>query len=377
MKKLKIAFLSVFYPFRGGIAQFNNELYKAFEINCGDSCEVKAFNFSRQYPALLFPGKTQMVSPQDPNPQIDAVPLLDSINPFSFIKTVKTINDFEPDVVITSYWMPFFAPSLGTVLRYVKGRKIALLHNVIPHEKGKLDDVLNKYYLKPNNDFIVLSDTVKGQLKSYKPQAKYLQVTHPLYRHFGEKLNKETAQQQLGIPKGKKVVLFFGFIRKYKGLDLLIDALVNCDENTVLLIAGESYEAEEELDHKISKLGLEKRVFKNVRYIPDEEVKLFFSASDICALPYRSATQSGIASIAKHFELPMVVTPVGELPNEVKHGFSGYVCEDVSVKAIQEGVENVLGSREEYVRNQQQDNKDNSFERFAERVVEYLRLDSN
>lgn len=369
MKQLKVAYLSVFYPFRGGIAQFNNELLLALKKHC----EVKAFNFSRQYPQLLFPGKTQLVTASDPDPKIDAEAVLDSMNPISYLSAANKINAYQPDVVITAYWMPFFAPSLGTVLKRIKAKKIGLLHNVIPHEKGRLDDLLNQYYLKQNSDFVVLSDTVEKQLKQYVATPSLLKISHPLYRHFGKKMDQSTARKQLGIGTNKQVVLFFGFIRKYKGLDLLIEAMNLMDENVVLLIAGESYEGAQVVEDYIQQSGVApSRIFAHVKYISDEEVKLYFSASDVCALPYRTATQSGIASIAKHFEIPMVLTPVGELPNEVQHGKNGFVCSEVHPTSIQEGLKVAIQQKELYALNQQKENEENTFDHFAEKLFQYL-----
>ncbi len=372
--KIRIAFLSVFYPFRGGIAQFNNELYKSLEKHV-ELVDIKAFNFSRQYPSLLFPGKTQLVEAEALNPEVNAEAVLDSVNPLSFINTIKKINEFKPDVVITSYWMPFFAPSLGFVLGRIRAKnKVALLHNVIPHEKGITDQILNKYYLNKNDSFLVLSDTVQGQLKSFYKEPKYLQVAHPLYRHFGEVMEKNVAREKLKISEDRKVLLFFGFIRKYKGLDLLIEAVsLLKDSSYTVLIAGESYEDVKILDDKLIECGIKnEQVSKHVEYIPDEDVRVYFSASDLCILPYRSATQSGIASIAKHFEIPMVVTPVGELPNEVSHLVNGYVCSEVSSKAIAEGVEYAMKNKEEFIVNQKQDNENNTFDNLAEKLIDFL-----
>jgi len=269
--------------------------------------------------------------------------------------------------------MPFFAPSLGKSIGGVDSKRIALLHNVIPHEKRFFDDVFNKYYLSQNDAFIVLSDTVKKQLLSYKPDAKYIQIPHPVYSHFGKILNKETSKITLGINPDRKVILFFGFIRKYKGLDILIEALSNFTEDYTLLIAGESYEDENVLNEQLAKAGIEEeKLCKCVKYIPDEEVKLYFSASDVCVLPYRSATQSGIAAIAKHFEVPMVVTPVGELPNEVSHLRDGFVCTDTKPESIKEGILETLSRQEEFQQNTRLDNKENTFENFGKKLLAFI-----
>lgn len=369
MSKLSIAFLSVFYPFRGGIAQFNNELFTSLK----EDSAVSAYNFTKQYPAILFPGKTQLVDKQDPDPSINATAVLNSVNPLSYLATSKLINKQNPDVMITSYWMPFFAPALGKSISGVKAKKVALLHNVIPHEKRFFDDAFNKYYLSKNNAFIVLSDTVKNQLLSYIPDAKYIQIPHPVYSHFGKILDKSDSKISLGINPERKVVLFFGFIRKYKGLDLLIEALSTYDDNFTLLIAGESYENEGELTEQLAAAGIEgEKLCKCVKYIPDDEVKLYFSASDVCVLPYRTATQSGIAAIAKHFEVPMVVTPVGELPNEVNHDHDGIVCDDVSPQSIKQGIIKAVANQVAFQEYTRKDNKENTFGNFGKKVLEFI-----
>lgn len=369
MNQTKIAFLSVFYPYRGGIAQFNNELYQALS----PLATLQAYNFKRQYPSLLFPGKTQLVSAKDPNPGIDAPALLDSINPISYYQTAKSIREFAPDVLLTSYWMPFFAPSLGKTIQQVKAKKISVLHNVIPHEKRKFDETLNKYFLKQNDAFIVLSDTVKNQLLHYYPKAKYLQIPHPVYNHFGEKLDKVQAKQNLGISPNRKVILFFGFIRKYKGLDILIKSLSNIQEPYTLLIAGESYDDFTEYQNLLNENGIVgEKLCSKVEYVTDDDVKKYFSASDICALPYRSATQSGIAAVAKHFEVPMVVTPVGELPNEVKHLKTGFICQDSNPESFAFGIQNVMINHSIYSQNMFQDNQDNTWQNFAKKLMDFI-----
>lgn len=369
MNKPKIAFLSVFYPYRGGIAQFNNELYQSLQ----PLSTIKAYNFKRQYPSLLFPGKTQLVDAKDPNPGIEAPALLDSINPLTFFSTANVIKKQKPDIVLTSYWMPFFAPSLGNTIQKIKAKKISVLHNVIPHEKRKADDLLNKYFLRQNDAFVVLSDTVKNQLLHYLPNAKYLQTPHPVYNHFGEKMDKALAKQQLGIAPNRKVILFFGFVRKYKGLDILIQALANIQEPYTLLIAGESYDDFTEYQKLLDQLNIrDEKLCSHVHYITDDDVKLYFSASDICALPYRSATQSGIAAVAKHFEVPMIVTPVGELPNEVKHLKTGYVCGAVFPDAFAIGLKNMMINHEQYSRSMLLDNEENTWGNFAQKLIGFI-----
>ena len=309
MKK-RFALISAFYPYRGGIAQFSANLYRALE----KEHHVSAFTFTRQYPSLLFPGKTQLVEASDKADRIPATRVIDSINPFSYRKAAKRIALDMPEVVLTQYWMSFFAPALGTIHRYLgkKGAKrIAVLHNVIPHEKKFYDKGANQFFLKQNDGFVVLSDSVLKDLLSLKPDAKYIRLDHPAYDHFGKGIEQSVAQVKLELDTSKRYILFFGFIRKYKGLDVLIKALNNLPNDLHLIIAGEPYEDFDFYQQIIDAYNLEKRVHIFTDYIADDEVKTFFSAADLCVLPYRSATQSGITAISHHFCLPVVSTNVG------------------------------------------------------------------
>lgn len=370
-QKLKIAFLSVFYPFRGGIAQFGTELLKALE----DEAEVKAFNFTTQYPGLLFPGKTQFVDESDEDPGFESPRLLSSVNPMSFGKTAKAIKKYNPDVLITSYWMPFFGPSLGTVCKKLKKStlNISLVHNAIPHETRFGDHALANYYFKQQHGFVSLSDTVTGDLKTFVPSAKVMQRPHPLYAQFGEPQNKEQLKKKYGLKETDKVLLFFGFIRKYKGLDLLLEALKDCDDNAKVLISGEVYGDFEEYQKIIDDNKLSDRIINRVGYVPDNVVGEVFSLADVCVLPYRSATQSGIASIAKYYQLPMVVTPVGELPNELVDGETGIVCESSKPIHIAQGVNRCIDSLNEFSDNLKAEKDEHTWKNFAQELVAFAR----
>lgn len=370
-RKIKIAFLSVFHPFRGGIAQFNTELFKALE----SKTEIQAFNFTTQYPALLFPGKTQYVDEKDLPPDFETPRLLSSVNPVSFIKTIKAIRNFNPDVLISSYWMPFFGPSLGFVCNRVKksALNISIVHNAIPHEKRFGDKQLSTFYFKQQHGFVTMSETVKNDLKLLVPNSLTMLRPHPLYAQFGEPKEKETVRLKFGIKEGQKVLLFFGFIRKYKGLDLLLKALKQTHENTVVLIAGECYGEFSEYQKIIDDNGLSSRVISHVRYIPDSEVSEVFSASDICVLPYRTATQSGIASIAKFYQVPMVVTPVGELPNEVVSSETGVVCASSDPADIAKGVNECLASIDVFSSKLKAEKEIHSWENFGDELLSFVK----
>jgi len=320
---MKIAYLSTFYPYRGGIAQFNAALYRSFE----KFAEVKAYTFTRQYPSFLFPGQTQLVLPSDKADRILAERILDTINPMSYLRSAQKIRRWEPELLLTKFWMPFFAPSLGTVCKYMSDSttKISILDNVKPHEKRPGDERLTKYFLRHNDAFVVMSETVKNDLLELKADARFIEHVHPLYNHFGEKVPQKIAQDKLLLPFDKKILLFFGFIRDYKGLDILIETMKYLPEEYHLLIAGEPYGNFDKYERLIKIHEVEDKITKHVRYISDAEVPLCFSAADLCVLPYRSATQSGIIAIAYHFDLPIVATNVGSLREMIEPNDTGYL----------------------------------------------------
>lgn len=336
---MKIAYLSTFYPLRGGIAQFNASLYRAFE----NEHSIKAFTFKRQYPDLLFPGKTQYVGENDLADPIESLEILDTINPFSYYKTAKKISEFQPDLILMKYWMSFFGPSLGTVIKQVKKKNpatkvITILDNVIPHEKRFFDDAFTKYFLKQNDGFVVMSDKVKQDLLSFQPNAKILEKEHPIYNHFGAKIPIQEAKAKLNIPKEKKVLLFFGFIRDYKGLSILLDAMALLPDDYLLIVAGEVYGSFEKYQAQIDALGISSKVLLHNDYISDKEVPLFFSASDVCILPYISATQSGITYISYHFDLPIIATDVGGLKEIVHHNNTGLIVDNSEKELLKKSI---------------------------------------
>jgi glycosyltransferase involved in cell wall biosynthesis len=369
---MRIAYLSTFYPFRGGITHFNHSLYNAFK----KEHEIEAYTFKRQYPDLLFPGKTQLVTEEDQIEQIPAQRVLDTINPFSYLKTAKEILKYNPDVLVMKYWMPFFAPSLGYVAGRLKKsgiKTITILDNVIPHEKKFYDIPFSKYFLKRNDGFITMSDTVKNDLLSLKTDAKYMFHEHPLYDHFGQKLDKEAARKKLNIPLDKKVLLYFGFVRDYKGLDLLLKAMPDLPDDYYLIIAGEVYGDDQKYYDIIHELKLEEKLHINLRYIRDDEVAEFFSAADVNILPYRSATQSGILSIAYHFELPVMVTDVGSLKQAVDHNQSGMIIPKAESKLIAEKMIEFFnsGQSKDFIQNIKRYKEQNSWKHLADHIIEF------
>lgn len=334
---MRIAFLSVFYPYRGGIAQFNAHLLEA--LGCDN--EVRAFNFTRQYPDFLFPGKTQYVTPEDKATPVESTRLLDSINPFTWRRTAREIQAWKPDIVVFSYWMSFFAPALGRVaarLRRHGVKVVTVVHNAIPHEPKFFDKPLARWFFKKCDRLVSMCDAVTADIRSLCPKADIVQFPHPVYDHFGTKEDKAAARQALGLAPDRRTLLFFGLIRDYKGLDLLIEAMQLLEPDYQLLIAGESYGSFDRYQAQIDASGCADRIKIFNQYIPDEEVPRYFSAADVCVLPYRSATQSGITAIALHFEVPLVATPVGGLAESIERPGIGLMARNVSADALAEAI---------------------------------------
>ena len=329
---MKIALLSCFYPYRGGISQFNTYLYEEL----GKHNVVKAFNFTRQYPEILFPGKTQYVTADDEAVPVESTSLLDTANPFSYVRTYKAIKEWGPDVLIVRYWMSWFAPSLGYITRKMKKhcKVISILDNVIPHEPHFFDAPLTRYFLGGSTGCVTLCDAVSKDLLALSPEKEYTVIQHPLYSHFGQKLERDEAERKLGLEPGKKNILFFGLIRTYKGLDILLESFGKLSEDYQLIIAGEPYGSFDKYQQIIDRLPGKDRIFMDLRYIKDSEVTDYFSAADLAVLPYRSATQSGISSVSYHFEVPMVVTDVGGLKETIGDRGTGLVAPDGTPEAI-------------------------------------------
>lgn len=371
---MKIAYLSTFYPFRGGIAQFNASLFNALQ----KEHEVKAFTFKRQYPDFLFPGETQYVTEEDNAEVIPSVEILDSINPFTYYKTARAIKEFNPDVLIMKYWMPFLAPSLGTVAKLMPDttKVITVLDNVIPHEKKIIDIPLTKYFLNQNDGFVAMSSSVKEDLLSLNPKhPNVLLKEHPFYDHFGEKIPLLEARKTLKIAVDKKTILFFGFIRDYKGLDLLIEAFNQLDDSYQLIIAGECYGSFNKYDELLKNSKRKEDILVHNNYISDAQVPSYFSAADVCVLPYKSATQSGITSISHHFELPMIATDVGGLKESIIHEKNGLIVKEVNATAIANSIKDYFnrGLKDQFVADIKVMKKEKSWSNFAETLMNFVR----
>lgn len=327
---MKIIIVGTTYPFRGGLAAFNERLAREY-IQQGH--EVEIFTFSLQYPSFLFPGKTQFSSEEAPT-DLKIHRTINSVNPLSWLLTGRKIKKLNADKVIFCYWMAFIAPCFGTIARIVRSPKteiVALIHNMIPHEPTILDKLFPKYFVNAMDGFVAMADSVIEDVKYFDANSKPKIVSpHPIYDHYGALLDKKDAAIKLGLYDQNAYILFFGFIRQYKGLDLLLEAFA--DERLrkfplKLIVAGEFYENPEPYLSQIAKLKLGNFVELRTVFIPDSEVRNYFSVADIVAQPYRTATQSGVSQIAYHFEKPMLVTNVGGLAEIVPHGKVGYVVD--------------------------------------------------
>ncbi len=328
---MKVIILGPAWPYRGGIAAFSERLANEY-IQQGH--EVELVTFTLQYPSFLFPGKTQYSTEPAPT-GLSIKRMMNSVNPFSWFRAGRYIRRQKADLVISAFWLPFMAPCLGTVLRCAKrsgSRRVGILHNLIPHEHRPGDSLFARYFVRSCDAFVTLSRSVLEDIDRFDPQRRRPRCysPHPLYDHYGDTLDREKALQILGLDPKHRYALFFGFIREYKGLDLLLHAMDDerlKDLDIQLLVAGEFYGDPKPYLDIIQQHHLQDRVVLKTDFIPDSEVNRYFCAADIIAQPYKSATQSGVSQIAYHFEKPMLVTRVGGLPEIVPDGKAGFVVE--------------------------------------------------
>lgn len=325
----KIILLGTTWPFRsGGIATFNERLTRAL-IDNGD--EVINYTFSLQYPSFLFPGKTQL-SDQPAPEGLDIRIKVNSVNPFNWLAVGREIRRLKPDLLLVRYWTPFMAPSLGTISRIARRNNhtkvIAIADNIIPHEKHIVDNLLTRYFTNSCNGFITMSRAVLSDLKKFRPLAPMVYTPHPLYDIFGSIVPREQALKQLNLSADFRYLLFFGFIRDYKGLDWLLEAFGDQKLRgfpVKLIVAGEFYTSSEKYLQIIRNKNLTDHVILRTDFIPDHDVANYFGAADMIVQPYKSATQSGVTQIAFHYNKPMLVTDVGGLGEIIPHGKVGYV----------------------------------------------------
>ncbi|MFL2577050.1 MAG: glycosyltransferase [Flavobacteriales bacterium] len=326
MSAKKVIIIGPAHPYRGGIANFNNSLADAFFKN-GDDIEILSFKL--QYPSFLFPGKTQFES-SDPPKNIKIKSIINSINPFNWFNVAREINRKNPDFVIIRYWLPFMGPCLGSIARLLnkKIKILAITDNIIPHEKRFGDFFLTKYFVSSCDAFVTLSASVLEDLTQFTKSKNKKFTPHPIYDTFGEKIDKSVAKKNLELNINDKYLLFFGFVRKYKGLDLMLHAMSDQrikDLGVKLIVAGEFYDNIDFYLDLINELDIDSNIILKSDFIEERDVKNYFCASDMITQTYRTATQSGVTQIAYHFERPMLVTDVGGLAEIVPHKKVGYV----------------------------------------------------
>ena len=350
---MKIILLGTSWPFRGGLATFNERLAKQF---MAEGHDVEIWTFTLQYPSFLFPGKTQYSN--EPAPEGIAIRReLNSCNPFNWIRVGKAIKKAAPDLLICCYWMSFFAPAYGLISRMAKKngktKCVALVHNMIPHEPNILDKLFAPYFIKSQDGFVALSESVVKDIEKVerlKVERPKTFSPHPIYDHYGERMTKKEACAALGLDDKNGYMLFFGLVRAYKGLDVLLDAfgLIKDQLPTVqLIIAGEFYEDEEKYRVQIAANGLKERVLLRNEFIPDGDLRKYFGAADLIVQPYKTATQSGVTQVAFHFEKPMLVTNVGGLGEIVHDHKMGYACEPTAEAIAADIVDYFQNKRQE------------------------------
>ncbi|HON18217.1 MAG TPA: glycosyltransferase [Salinivirgaceae bacterium] len=374
----KICILGTAWPFRGGLAVYNQRLAEALSQ---EGHEVCIETFTLQYPEILFPGKTQYAI-WEYNGNVPILRGVNSVNPINWILTGNRLKKERFDVLIIKYWLPFMAPCLGSIARIVKSNQhtqvISILDNVIPHEHRIGDKILTRYFIKSVNGFIAMSEKVAADLRKFD-QKKHLKITpHPLYDNFGEKIDRDEALRRLKLDPKFRYLLFFGLIRDYKGLDLLLEAMANPNiknKPVRLIVAGEFYSESQKYYQQIENLGIKENVIIFPNFIPDHEVNLYFGAADIVVQPYKSATQSGVTQIAYHFEKPMVVTNVGGLAEIVPNGKVGYVV-NVSAEEIANAINDFFTNRktEDFLSGIREEKNKYSWDRMTETIMNLSKI---
>lgn len=369
---MKIVILGSAHPLRGGLAAYNERLAREFQ-QAKD--EVNIETFSLQYPEFLFPGTTQYSSLPAPE-ELKIHVSVNSINPFNWIKIGWKLRKQQPDILVVKFWLPFMAPCLGTICRIAKSNKhtkiISILDNIIPHEKRIGDTLFTKYFVNSVDGFIAMSDSVYNDLSVFNTTKPRLLNPHPLFDNYGESVSKQEAIQQLQLDINKKYILFFGLIRDYKGLDILLKAMAteNLRHSDIqLIVAGEYYSNKDEYEKLIQELQLQNKIHLHTRFIPDDEVYKFFCAADVVVQPYKHATQSGVTQICYHFNKPMIVTNVGGLPEIVPNNKVGLVVEP-NEQAVSDAILHFYNENKEteFVQNILEEKKKYSWKLMVEKV---------
>ncbi|KAA9036647.1 glycosyltransferase [Ginsengibacter hankyongi] len=376
--KASVIIIGPAHPLRGGLASYDERLAKAF-MDKGNDAAI--YTFSYQYPSFLFPGTTQYST--EPAPENISIHVkINSVNPFNWINVGNELRKLRPDIIVVRYWLPFMGPCLGTILRRVKKNRhtkiICIADNIFPHEKRPGDKAFTNYFLKPIDGFITMSEKVLADLHQFAKGKPAKFVPHPLYDNFGEKISKEEAREKLNINLNDKVILFFGFIRKYKGLDILLNAMKllkqnPSTQNIKLLIAGEFYEDEKNYQELLNDPLIKNNLILHTEFISDSMVKYYLCAADCVIQPYRNATQSGVTPLAYHFEIPMIVTNVGGLPSLVPDKKVGLIAEP-NAESIAEKVKEYFDLGEEFfLSHLREEKKKYSWEVMVKTIIELLK----
>ena len=377
MNSQSVVILGPAYPLRGGgMTTFNERLARQFQV---EGNKVLIYTFSLQYPSLLFPGSSQYsteAAPTDINIKIK----INSINPFNWIQVGRELKKLRPDFIVVRYWLPFMGPCFGTILRIVKKNRhtkvLCIVDNIIPHEHRPGDKLFTKYFIKPVDAFITLSSNVMKDLKTFT-QKPAVQTSLPLLDNFGEALPKVLARQHLNIPVSERIILFFGFIRNYKGLDILLESmriLRNKNVDIKLLIAGEFYEDRKIYEQQIERLQIADLLILRTDFIPDSEVRYYLSAADFVIQPYRNATQSAVTPLAYYFEKPMLVTNVGGLPANVPDRKVGLVAEPDAEDIARKIEEMYQIGENTFLPYLKEEKKKYSWEAFTRNIYELIEL---
>lgn len=365
-----ITLVGTAYPYRGGLALYNERLMEEFQKQGHD---VSINTFSIQYPSFLFPGKTQYADWRKPN-KFPIKRSVNSINPINWIRTGLKIKKERPDIIIFKYWLPFFSPCFSIIAKIVKSnghtKVITIVDNIIPHEKRPFDNMLTKYFVKHIDGFVAMSQSVYDDIAIFDAKAPRTQCPHPLFDNFGKNIDKVEAMKKLNLKNEDINFLFFGLIRGYKGLDILIEAMA--DERLKpypikLLVAGEFYDDSKPYYQRVKELNLEDRICFDPRFIPDEEVKDYFCSTDLVVQPYKTATQSGVTQIGYHFETPMLVTDVGGLAEIIPNGKVGYVVQP-NGKSIADALLDFCINRPDFSEGIREEKKKYSWERMTQAV---------
>lgn len=373
---MKVTILGSAYPLRGGLAAYNQRLAREFSAQ-GD--EVSIVTFSLQYPEFLFPGTTQYSSlPKPADLSIEVA--VNSINPFNWIKVGLKIKKQKPDILVVKFWLPFMAPCLGTICRIVKRNRhtkiVSILDNIIPHEKRIGDRLFTAYFVNGVDAFIAMSDSVYNDLSVFDTKKPRLLSPHPLFDNYGAPIAKSEALQRLKLDASKRYMLFFGLIRDYKGLDILLKAMAREElrnSDIQLIVAGEYYSNKEEYEQLIRALNLKDKLELHTRFIPDDEVVNYFCAADMVVQPYKHATQSGVTQVCYHFNKPMLVTNVGGLPEIVPDNKVGFVVEP-DEQAVADAILKFYGEHKEteFIQNILEEKQKYSWKVMVEKVKGFL-----